>query len=510
VFFQRDWAIKGEIIVLGSRFVRDISFTGRALACVAASLGFVTSANAADLDGLIIKAPPEVPVLTWNGITFIGVIDVAGQYEAKGAPYSGAAASTYSIVAPGGRNSQFILAPNQATVSYIGFKVDERLTSNVDFIARAEMGFNPTTGDLIDAPLASQRMNGIPLASQNVIGDSARAGQILNGEAYVGFKADTWGAIQVGRTGIVSRDMLGAYDPLASYGFSLIGYTGTFVGQGSAETGILDQSIKYLNSFGPFRVEVMYADPGTAAKGFTQGSFGYVQPNFSVDLLAGHASDIVSVSALAGPANLGSQFIGALVSDTDMYGAFAKYVFNVGGSGPFSTLESKFTVSGGYSRLVFSNPADGGLAPGHITAGNYELGPVLSPNGSIGSGIVNYAYTGGDRLMDISFITGKYQYDPQFSFVLGYYRYDSHSYGFGVSSLPGIVAPIYSKTNCSSSSFINCSGTEQVLSFRTDFQWTKNLMLYAGIAYSKVSGGMAFGFLNRYDYDPTVGVRFTF
>jgi hypothetical protein len=268
---------------------------------------------------------------------------------------------------------------------------------------------------------------------------------------------------------------------------------------------------KYLNTFGPFRVELVYANPRTMAKDLIQGTFGYVRPNFSVDLLAGHASDDILESTLAGPANLGSPLLGARVSANEMYGIFAKYVFDVGGSGPLSTPESKFTVSGGYNRLVFSNPADGGWAPGHTIEGGFDLGPVFSPNGSIASGIVNYAYTGGNRLMDISFIAGKYYYDPQLSFALSYDRYASNSFGFGVNSMPGIVAPpSYSKTNCSSSAFLNCSGTEQSLSFRADYQWTKNLMLYAGISYSKVSGGMAFGYLNTYNLDPTVGLRFTF
>jgi predicted porin len=493
-----------------SRFVTNMRGMGRGLMWAVASVGFVASASAADMDGLVLKAPPVVPDLTWHGITFIGAIDVAGQYERYGAPYNGSLNTPYALVTPGGRSSQWLIAPNQSIQSYIGIKVEEHLTSNLDFIARAEMGFEPTTGDLTDAPRASRSMNGIPLASQQTVGDGTRAGQILNGEAWAGFRANKWGAIQVGRTGAPSRDMLGAYDPLASYGFSLVGYTGFLAGMGTPENAILDQSIKYLNSFGPFRVEVMYANPKTMAKDFTQGTFGYVQPNFSVDLLVGHASDDVIMSALAGPANVGSQFLGARVSDTDMYGAFAKYVFDVGGSGPLSTLESKFTVSGGYNRLVFSNPADGGWAPGHTTMGNYQIGPVLSPNGSIASGIVNYAFTGGRRLMDISFITGRYEYDPQLSFSLGYYRYDSNSFGFGVSSLPGIVATTYSKMNCSSSSFFNCSGTQQALSFRTDYHWTKNLMLYAGATYSKVSGGMAFGYLNTYNFNPTVGLRFTF
>jgi predicted porin len=493
-----------------SRFVSNISSTRKSLTWAVASFGFVASASAADLDGLTLKAPPVMPDLTWQGITLIGAIDVGGQYESKGAPYVGKTNTPNSIIVPWSRSAQWLVVPNESIQSYIGVKVEEHLTSNVDFIARAEMGFNPTTGDLVDGLKSTQAMNGTPLALQVANGDNPRAGQIFNGEAWAGFSSNPWGSIQAGRSGLPSRDMMGAYDPLASLGFSLLGYSGNIAGQGSPETAILDDSVKYLNNFGPFRVEAIYGHPGTDAKDLYQGTFGYVKPNFSVDLIAGHSDDMVFTNALAGPANVGSPFLGARVFNTDMYGGFAKYVFDVGGSGPLSTSESKFTLSGGYSRVVFSNPSDGGWAPGHTTIGGYQIGPIFSPNGSIASGVVNYGFTGGDRLVDVSFIAGKYQYDPQLSFALGYYRFDQNSFGFGVNSLPGIVAPSYSSTKCSSSTFTNCSGSEQVASFRTDYKWTKNLMLYAGIAYSNVSGGMAFGFLSKSTFAPTVGSRFTF
>jgi hypothetical protein len=35
-------------------------------------------------------------------------------------------------------------------------------------------------------------------------------------------------------------------------------------------------------------------------------------------------------------------------------------------------------------------------------------------------------------------------------------------------------------------------------------------MLYAGVAYSKVSGGLAFGYITTSTFDPTIGIRYTF
>jgi hypothetical protein len=53
-------------------------------------------------------------------------------------------------------------------------------------------------------------------------------------------------------------------------------------------------------------------------------------------------------------------------------------------------------------------------------------------------------------------------------------------------------------------------GSEQVVSFRVDYEWTKNLKLYAGVAYSRFSGGFAFSYLRTSEVDPTAAMRFTF
>jgi predicted porin len=245
----------------------------RGLYCLAVSVGFVTAANAADLDGLVVKAPPELPDLTWNGITVIGAVDIAGQYESKGVPTGGFYTSA-SLITPWNRGPQWVLAPNQSTQSFVGLKVDESLTADLKVIARLEMGFVPTTGAIADGYKATQANNGIPLNQQTENGGSSRAGQILNGEAWGGFDSKTWGTFHVGRNNTVSVDMASAYDPLFSYGFSQFGYIGYLAGQGSPDTGRIDSSIKYLNTWGPLRTELMYGHPDTNAKDFFQGTIG--------------------------------------------------------------------------------------------------------------------------------------------------------------------------------------------------------------------------------------------
>jgi predicted porin len=482
---------------------------GRGLVYAVAPVGFVVGANAADLDSTFFKAPPVQPDLTWHGITIIGAIDVAGQYNSLGAP-TGSIFSSSSQILPQSRNSQWIIAPDQSAQSYIGVKVDQKLTNDLSFIARLESGFSPTSGYIADGLKTLQQANGVPLNQQPFVGDSSRAGQIFNGEAWAGFDANKWGVLHVGRNNVVSADMLFAYDPLISYGFSLFGWVGTVGGQGTPETARLDESVKYLNSYGPFRVELIYGAPGTNVNKFYQGSVGIVRPEFSVDIFGGRSNDAVSASQLSGAANVDSKLLGARIFDTSMYGIFGKYAFDLGGRGFQDPSDPRFIVSGGYNHIDFSNPADGGFAPGHLTIGAYELGPAFSTNGSIGGGVVNYAFTGGDRTYDSIFIAGKYQHNEQWSAAVAYYISYGNSFGFGVNKLPGIVARSYSNTACSSNLFSNCSGNTQVISFEVVYDWTKNVRLYAGVAYSEVNGGFAFGYLNRATYDPTVGLRCAF
>jgi predicted porin len=475
-----------------------------------ASVAFVVSANAADLNTIFTKAPPEMPALTWNGITLIGAIDVAGQYESHSTPYAGQINSTASMIFPSNQGPGYFLAPNQTIQSYIGVKVDEKLTNELSFVARLESGFNPTTGELVNGPKSLQLSNGIALANQNVSADASRAGQIFNGEAYGGLALKGWGELRVGRNTNVSTNMIAAYDPLFSLGFSLLGFQGAFVGQGSIGPVYLDQSIKYTNQIGMFRTSLIYGAPGTNVKQFYQVAIGIVRPEFSVDLLGGRSSDQVALSSLSGAANLGSQFLGARVFDSSMYGIFGKYVFDVGGKGYADANSAKFIVSGGWNHLDFSNPSDGGLLPGHTDIGGFQIGPALSMNGAPGAGIVNYAYTGGNRLLDALFIAGKYQYNEHWSVAAAYYTFLQNSFGFGVNKVPGVTSAIYSNTSCSSNAFFNCSGNEQVFSLRVDYDWNKNAKLYAGVTYSKVSGGLSFGYLNTDQITPTVGARYSF
>lgn len=451
---------------------------------------------------------PTIAPLTWGPLTVYGAIDIAAQYQTNGVPISGSVYSSPGFITPPGRKSQLVLAPNQSIPSFIGFKIEQPIAPGFTFIAKAESGFVPTTLQLDDALKSLQKQNGVPLAQQESSFDGPRAGQIFNGQAFLGLSSARFGSLTYGRQYTPLLDAILRYDPLASYAFSPLGFYGSYSGQGSSETAFIDSSVKYANKFGLVRVAVFYANPGTNVNKFEQISAGVDLQSVSIDVVAGHATDQIAAASLSA-ATLAAHptaksILGAKVFDTRMFGVFGKW--DLGRSGLFrgDTVLSKMALHAGYEHIEFSNPSNGGISPGHKTIGGYEIGPVVTSIGSPAAGIVNNGFTGGDRKLDMAYVGFSYQISPQWKTGAAYYRFHQNSFGFGV------VSPAYSKVHCSSTAFSNCAGWQQVVGARVEYQATKNFAIYGGAAFSEVHAGMRAGFLNGSQFDPTLGVRFMF
>jgi hypothetical protein len=286
---------------------------------------------------------------------------------------------------------------------------------------------------------------------------------------------------------------------------------------GLASTHV-DQSLKYNNKFGPFNVELLYSDAGTAFKDTFQGKIGLEYGGLSVSAMGGQLNDAITIASLGGAANLGSNFVGAKVADATTWGLFAKYRINLGGSipiitadkgaafykanAPIETFTPSLTISGGYENIRFVNPADGGWGVGHTTIGGYQLGPVVTTTGLASAGIVNNGFTGGAKVMEVPFVTVRYTWDPQWTVAVGWYQQRSNSFGFDV--------PNASPVPCSNAQFSNCSGYNETEAFRVDYAYTKHLTFYGGVTYTSLHGGAQFGFLSHYEIAPTIGARYQF
>ena len=64
----------------------------------------------------------------------------------------------------------------------------------------------------------------------------------------------------------------------------------------------------------------------------------------------------------------------------------------------------------------------------------------------------------------------------------------------------------FARRLCRRESSVEEESTRRVV----DWQFAPKWDLYAGLMYTKVNGGLANGFLQRDNLDPTVGLRFRF
>ena len=65
-------------------------------------------------------------------------------------------------------------------------------------------------------------------------------------------------------------------------------------------------------------------------------------------------------------------------------------------------------------------------------------------------------------------------------------------------------------TGCSTSAHRVCSGGLDAFSFDADYRFNQHFDAYLGAMYSEVHDGVANGYLNTNNINPTIGVRYKF
>jgi hypothetical protein len=95
----------------------------------------------------------------------------------------------------------------------------------------------------------------------------------------------------------------------------------------------------------------------------------------------------------------------------------------------------------------------------------------------------------------------KYALTDNLDVIAAYYHYIQDSY-FGTATRG--PAP------CSGAEHPQCAGTFDAISAAIDWRFAPKWDLCFGLMFSQVNGGLAFGFLQRNNIDPTVGLRFRF
>jgi predicted porin len=481
-----------------------------------------TPAACASLQDFVVTDCP----LTWHGITIYGAYDFGVGWVSHGLPENGYNYEGESLVNRNGNHSQWLIAPNNLQQSGLGIKAKVEFMEDWYVVFNASTGINPQSGQLANMAATNTTNNGLPRGSYSVTGDGARAGQVINDEFYGGISSGHFGTLTFGRQRSLGTDAMLAYDPAAgAYSFSYIGYNGLMAGGGDTQDTRWDNAMKYRLAYGPVRFGAMFKfvdgsggcysasaawtaasctpeEPHNTAYGFDLGGdYG----KFSADVVFQHYNQAISVlNPLLGPQSLtqpyqstlnsintnpinGANLIGTsnteygIVTDNTAIMVAAKYTWD------------QFKFFGGYEHIRQINPSNP-LGVGASAQGGYLLSGVEDNN------------LDSPKVVQVWWTGVRYAYDTKTDITLSYYHQEQNTFR---------VPPTCSPTAGFRSS---CAGTLYEVSVYADHHFTKRFDVYAGIAYSEVSGGLAIAiphgpgvpyFFNN-NLAPTIGGRFTF
>jgi predicted porin len=429
-------------------------------------------------------APAADDSLTWHGITLYGIVDLGLQYNTHGAPISDYfPAGGNDIIQPDGTNSVTGVTPNNLSQSRIGLKGMEPLVDDWSAVFKVETYFNPQSGEISDALKSVALNNGKAAAAQTTGIDSSIAGQLFS-QAFVGFSSPSAGTITFGRQNTLFADAVAKYDPMgASQAFSLIGLSGTTAGGGDTEDRRLDNSVKYVGMFSNAHVGAQYrfnqssGGAGSAYEFQLGGEYG----GLSLDAYFIKVNDAVSVKALS--AAQVTTAIAAGYSTTNSLNGTISDNTSLAVVGSYSFGRPK--IFAGYEHIQFANPTTP-LSVGYIDIGGYVLAAVS-----------NTAYT-NDKTLEVYWAGVKFAATHKLDLTAAYYGYYQNSYVAGADA------------GCSSTVSGGCSGKLTAYSVMADYRFSKRFDVYGGALYTYVAGGLAAGYINSTNIDPTVGVRFQF
>jgi predicted porin len=430
--------------------------------------------------------PPASGALTLHGITLYGIVDIGLQYDTHAAPFSDYfMAGSADIVQKNSRRPVSGATSNNLSQSRIGLQGLEPLgVGDWSGVFRLETFFNPASGQISDAAKSLAQNNGRSLADQTSNLDSSVAGQTFQ-QAYAGVSSPTYGSITFGRQNTVLADGILKYDPnAASQAFSLIGLSGTAAGGGDTQDRRLDSSLKYAVKYQNVRFGAMYkfSNSANSSNSAVETSLGGDYAGFSADAYYVKVKSAIALSPLSAvqvtelPA-LGYSLSSALagtISDNTTFGLLGMYTF------------APLKLYAGYENIKFANPQTPMAAGFNVAA--YTLAFVN-----------NNAYA-HEKILQVYWAGVKYSVDANLDLTVAYYGYHQSNY-----------ATTAATAGCTTSVSATCSGELRDVSFDAVYKLSKRFDAFAGVMYSGVADGLANGYIySKNNFNPTIGVRFTF
>jgi predicted porin len=423
--------------------------------------------------------------LTWHGITLYGVVDVGIQYDTHSAPFTPYRPSASgNIVRQNSRESVTGLTPSNMGQSRVGLQGLEPLSENWSAVFQVESFFNPQSGEIADSLKSLTVNNGRSLATQNVAVDGSSAGQAFQ-TAFVGFKSARFGTLTFGRQVTLLLEGTIKYDPnYNASAFGLLGASNTYSGGGAQEDNRLDSTAKYRVDFNDLaHVAALYKFNGASGSANTafQADIGGDYAGASVDAYYSKENSAVTTTSLTAaqvaqlPA-LGysvSNSLAATISDNTAYSLMALYKIN------------PVKLFAGYEYIKYANPTRP-LSAGFNDIGGYVLAFVT-----------NNAYN-NEKTVSVYWTGARYTVVRQLELTVAYYGYRQNAYGTG------------KQAGCTTSAHSVCSGSFDAFSFDADYRFNEHFDAYLGAMYSGVHDGVASGYLETTNINPTVGVRYKF
>jgi predicted porin len=438
----------------------------------------------ASLYDFLIAGPDDCP-LAWHGITLYGRLDYGVGYESHGVPFNGNYPNgVETLISKNSNGSRYTIVPNGLGQSYVGVKGDEPIAWDWSFVFKLQNGFDPFTLQRANGPKSLVQNNTTPLDAQTANGDSSRAGQLFNTEAYAGFSHPTYGEVTAGRQDSLITQGLGRFDPMGGApNFSVIGVSNTAGGGGDTQTARFNTSLLYRVGVGPFHFATLYQfggyNQGNGSNGaFALGMTGDFGP-LTFGMEGQKTKDAVALSNFAEfplPAGVPGNGLKATLSNNTTGVVGLKYSFE------------RATLYSGWEYILFANPSDA-YPDGFTAIGNYPV-----PAGYVNS----TAYT-EHKILRVFWAGIKYALRDDIDIAGAYYHYYQNDYNSSPSPC--------TDGGLSSSS---CRGALNAYSAMIDYRPSKRVTAYAGFMWSQVTGGLASGYLYHINFAPTVGVRVEF
>jgi predicted porin len=453
------------------------------------------------------SSPVDCPLSYW-GLTFYATVDMGVGYEAHGTPFNGnIATGVEELVQKNSNRSLFLATPGGLSQSQVGVKAKEPLGYGWSFVGEVATGFDPYSLMLSNGPASLAQNTQTPLNLQSSNADSSRAGQWYNSVGYGGFSNDTYGTLTAGRQNSLTLDGVNAYDPMGgSYAFSPIGWSGKVPGDGSTEDARINTSVKYNIKYANLHANAIGQFGGYS---YGNGSNGEWQVNvggdffnnaLSVDAIYSHIKDQVNLGTFNGPVppTAPSNALKATISNNDGLMLLAKYKWN------------QFTVYGGFEYIRYTNPSDKfATASASSPAGGAVDFTSLGGFPVVAGGVSVTAYN-NPLNFDVLWTGVKYAVNDRVDVTGAYYLYIQNNYTSPGTNCGPNTKPAVAGFAPQGSANAACQGYLNAFSAMVDWRPLKRVDVYAGLMYSRVSGGLATGYLYNYNVDPTVGIRVRF